>query len=588
MSLRHKLVAAGVFLTVCLVGIVALPTAGAAFGGFSLAGSRDKAFNRVDRAPSGGVVGRRPGRDVVPHRNPKRIIQGLRVIQGLAAIQGSRECPPDTTGRPPNCKRVNRTDNPRVCPPGTVGRPPRCKTVVADTRPPRHCRPGTIGKWPKCRPIHVGHWQSDPVVVVEPEPDRPNAQQQLKRQLSAGNRRSTIKTTPPVELASPPPPPQAAALVPRFRPAELVVVVRGAQPDDVATQLSNSFNLTLRETVNLALLPDTRVFRFSIPDNRSVEVLAAAISNTPNVSATPNFYHVLQAGSGKRTKSQPEPELQYALPKMHVPAAQKLATGRGAVIAVIDSGVDAHHPAFTGVDLTVIDVAEDGVQGVDKHGTAITGIIAARGEMKGIAPDAAIIAVRAFAPEREGEQPVTTSLRLARAVDMAFQKGARIFNMSFAGPRDQLLIDIIDAAHAKGGTFVAAAGNEGPNAPPAFPAAYEKVIAITATDEADHVYAYANRGQYVAAAAPGVDIWVPVTGEGFDYLSGTSFAAAHVTGIVALLHQRNPELSQVETRRILMGTARSLPQDGKAQDTGAGLADALASVREVQTLANKK
>lgn len=394
-----------------------------------------------------------------------------------------------------------------------------------------------------------------------------------------------LPAAPPGRLSPPPPTladapfPQrreaAGAERPQYRPGEIVVLVRGvAEPDAVAQQLAQGFNLVLRETLSFALLGASRVYRFSIPDNRPVETLAAALSTVPGVGfAAPNSLYWLRGSAAKRSN-----DLQYALPKMRVPAAQRIGRGRGMTVAVIDSGVDANHPSLRNAHLTLYDATAHGVAGPDMHGTAITGIIAASGDMIGIAPEAKILAVRAFAPEELGMPPLTDASTLANAVQMAFDHGARIFNMSFAGRREPLLIEMIDAAYAQGAVFVAAAGNEGPDAPPAFPAAHDKVIAITATDEEDEIYDHANRGRYVLAAAPGVNILAPVTGQGFDYLSGTSFAAAHVTGVIALMMERNPRLTAQDVRRILVDAAHDLGETGQDSDFGAGLTDAYGSL----------
>jgi subtilisin family serine protease len=82
----------------------------------------------------------------------------------------------------------------------------------------------------------------------------------------------------------------------------------------------------------------------------------------------------------------------------------------------------------------------------------------------------------------------------------------------------------------------------------------------------------------VLAAAPGVNILAPVTGKGFDYLSGTSFAAAHVTGVIALIMERNPKLTAQDVRRILVDSAHDLGAAGQDADFGAGLTDAYGSL----------
>ena len=398
-----------------------------------------------------------------------------------------------------------------------------------------------------------------------------------KKDPPARSRITAIPPSPPILTAAPLPQRREAPSIerPQYLPGEIVVMVRGvAEPDAVAQQLAQGFNLVLQETLSFALFGTSRVYRFSIPDNRPVETLVAELSVVPGVGyAVPNTLYRLRGSVAKRSK-----DLQYALPKMHVAAAQAMGRGRGTTVAVIDSGVDAKHPSLKNAKLTLYDVVTGGIAGPHMHGTAITGIIAASGDMVGIAPEAKILAIRAFASEKLGMLPQTSATTLSKAIHLAYERGARIFNMSFAGERNPLVIESIDAVYAQGTVFVAAAGNEGRDAPPAYPAAHDKVIAITATDEADEIYDHANRGGYVLAAAPGVNILAPVTGQGFDYLSGTSFAAAHVTGVIALMMERNPRLTAQDVRRILVDAAHDLGAIGQDSDFGAGLTDAYGSL----------
>jgi subtilisin family serine protease len=373
---------------------------------------------------------------------------------------------------------------------------------------------------------------------------------------------------------APMPPRRNPAPRQRFRARELLVTVQGAQPDAVAGRLARSFNLVMRESRGFALLQDRRVYRFSIRDNRGMDNLRAAIANVPGVAQTsPNYYHYLQGEMGGDAGW-----MQYALPKLRIPDTLELASGRGVTVAVIDSGVDIKHPALKGADIAYYDATDNTVKDPDMHGTAIAGIIAGKGDVQGIAPGVKMLAIRAFASEELGVSPTTTSLAMARAMDIAVARGAKIINMSFAGAEDPLMTSLIEAAHAKGVVCIAAAGNQGPDAPPAYPAANDKVIGITATDEKDGLYDMANRGAYVSVAAPGVDILVPVTGEALDYMSGTSFAAAHITGIVALLLERNPKLTPDQVRDILSQAAHDLGKPGQDDEFGAGLADAYGTV----------
>src|SRR5262249_33389356 len=151
-----------------------------------------------------------------------------------------------------------------------------------------------------------------------------------------------------------------------------------------------------------------------------------------------------------------------------------------------------------------------------------------------------ILAVRAFRTSGRNASPETTTQILMTAVNWAVNNGAKILNMSFIGAHDLALQQLLNAATQRGILIVAAAGNGGPTAPPVYPAAYPGVIAVTAVDEFDRRYEYANRGSYIAVAAPGVDILTPVEQGGYAYVSGTSFAAAYVSGIAALLLERDP------------------------------------------------
>jgi subtilisin family serine protease len=128
--------------------------------------------------------------------------------------------------------------------------------------------------------------------------------------------------------------------------------------------------------------------------------------------------------------------------------------------------------------------------------------------------------------------------------------------------------------------FVAAAGNGGPNAASAYPAAYERVIAVTAIDSDDQLYGKANRGAYVALAAPGVDILALAPRGAYEMSSGTSLAAAHVSGIVALMLERRPGLTTDQARAILLRTARDPGHDASRRGLGAGIIDAARAVAD--------
>jgi subtilisin family serine protease len=145
--------------------------------------------------------------------------------------------------------------------------------------------------------------------------------------------------------------------------------------------------------------------------------------------------------------------------------------------------------------------------------------------------------------------------------------------MSFAGPDDPMLQLALQKAHDKGVVLIAAAGNLGPKSPPLYPAADPNVIAVTATDAKDQLLAQANQGSYVAVAAPGVDILEPAPNGGYQVTTGTSVAAAHVSGIVALLIDHDPTLDAVAIREILTTSAKHHTPKGRDDQFGWGEVD---------------
>jgi subtilisin family serine protease len=192
----------------------------------------------------------------------------------------------------------------------------------------------------------------------------------------------------------------------------------------------------------------------------------------------------------------------------------------------------------------------------------------------GIAPAAQLFAIRAFSSKAASAE--STTFNILKGLDWASTNGVRIINMSFAGPRDPSFERALKAAYDKGLILIAAAGNAGPKSPPLYPAAHPNVIAVTATDMDDKLFAGANRGRHIAVAAPGVDILVPAPEGTYQVTTGTSVAAAHISGIVALLLERNAALTPADVRRILTASAKKL---GPNDQFGAGLVDPIKALQ---------
>lgn len=366
---------------------------------------------------------------------------------------------------------------------------------------------------------------------------------------------------------------------------EVLIAVSLAEPQQTDVDLGTDFQLSLISSEPIALLNE-RVVRYRIPDARTVAAVINELSQDTRITAAqPNYiYRKLGDGQPDSAEASGEQILQYALAKLGADDAHMLAQGVQARVAVIDSGIDATHQDLKGAVANELDTAaadtraDAGTNFADPHGTAVAGIIAARGLAKGIAPSSELLSVRAFSSGIVGDNVLATTMRILIGLDWALRENAKVVNMSFVGPRDNFFERGIAKASAAGAILVAAAGNNGPEAPPAYPAAYDDVIAVTATDANDALYEKANRGTYVAIAAPGVDLFVPSIANSYDIQSGTSFAAAYISGVVALLVELEPKVTFARARETLRAAATDLGPPGDDPMFGSGRINAASAL----------
>jgi subtilisin family serine protease len=316
--------------------------------------------------------------------------------------------------------------------------------------------------------------------------------------------------------------------------------------------------------------------RWRIADGRPLAEAIRGLQGEADIqTAQPNYRFRLAQAAGVSQPAVDGFSQQYVPAKLHLPQAHRLSTGQGVLVAVIDTGIDRLHPEIAGAIAGTFD-AIGAREPPDAHGTAIAGAIIAHGRLVGAAPAARILAIRAFTTV--GPDAEATTMTVVRSIEYAMAQGARVINMSFAGARDPVIGRSLAQARRKGIVLVAAAGNAGPDSAPLYPAADPNVIAVSATDVDDRLLDVSNRGRQVALAAPGVDVLLPAPGARYQIATGTSFAAAHVAGIAALMIAKNPQLSPEQVRHILAATARDLGPKGRDDLFGAGLADALKAV----------
>jgi subtilisin family serine protease len=548
---------------------------------------------------------------VVKPPGPKRVNPGIKPTgPTLVTPPKVRTCSKGTTGKWPDCKPASTAScadkglvgkwpncskpDPKRCPKGTSGKWPNCIDIAKPDGKP--CPKGTTGKWPNCIDVAKpdgGGGKSCPegqvrkgkscVEVATGDPGK-SSSDKVDSGKGSSDKTDSRKGDPGKDGTPPKAtikkqdaiPPTIAALVAGrpHRPREILVLVDAARADEIAARLAREHNVTAEPQVSVALL-DGVIVQLRLRRGQALESLLAAIDADPDVElAQPNYEY--RASKGPMPGGDAPT---YAGKKIRLEEAHRLARGVGVVIAVIDTAIDADHPELAGAIAATFD-AVGGAASPDPHGTQIAGILAARDKLKGVAPDAKLLGVRAFSGGRKASPAQSTTLQVLKGIDWAFASRARVMNMSFAGPMDPLLERAIKAAAEKGAIFIAAAGNNGPKAAPAYPAAYADVIAVTAVDEDDKLYVKANRGDYILVAAPGVDIAVPVLKRKYDIASGTSMAAAHVSGVVALLLERNAALSAAEIRTILSSSARKPDEQLPKKEVGVGVLDAAGALAQ--------
>ena len=233
----------------------------------------------------------------------------------------------------------------------------------------------------------------------------------------------------------------------------------------------------------------------------------------------------------------------------HLDELHSVSTGRGVRVAIVDSGVDSAHPDLAGRIDVRRNFVDAHVDAIEAHGTQVAGIIGARADngmgIAGIAPEATLLALRACW-EVSAEQTLCNSFTLAKALQFAIDDGARVINLSLSGPQDKLLGKLLDVALTRGATVVTAADPH--VAGGGFPASHPGVLAVSPIPAVAANEQIPSYPRWPVLMAPGRDIPTTVPGAGWDLVSGPSFAAAHVAGLVALVKQLSPSATMRDER----------------------------------------
>ena len=346
-----------------------------------------------------------------------------------------------------------------------------------------------------------------------------------------------------------------------------------------------------RERRNLSAL-QVSINRLTIPPSLSLPAaLARARQIAPGVAYEPNpVYRISDDGQ------QAGPEITEEVAQRQQPRCEGSECysfemvgwpnnpgrcGDGLRIGMTDTAIDRDHPALRNQIVQPQSFAAVGPErrSPTDHGTAMAALLVGdpASGFAGMLPAASLYAADVFHLDGGG-QPQATLTDLVNGLDWLAGQQVSVINISMTGPPNRLLESAIQTLDGRGIGIVSAAGNGGPTAAPAFPAAYDSVVSVTAIGQDLRIYRLANRGDYIAFASPGVDIWSAGEGRTGRYRTGTSVAAAHVSAAIAeILGEHGTDLSTA--LRMLRRDARDLGAPGHDPIFGWGLLQASPTCR---------
>lgn len=362
--------------------------------------------------------------------------------------------------------------------------------------------------------------------------------------------------------------------------AELVVGVRGLSSRDYA-ELMELITKYEGEVVNKVSLGN------SVDEAITVDVplpSVAAFAEEAQAAQVSNYIEPNFKFKAHFVPNDPYWGTQWGPAKIEADYAWNITTGNSSVlVAVVDTGIDWNHSdlAANYVSLGYDWVYEDAYPMDDNgHGTHVAGIIAASiNNELGIAglAQVSIMAEKVLDWKGEGYED-----DLANAILHAADQGANIISMSLGSSEESMLVRVaVMRAYSEGVLLVASAGNDATNAR-SYPAAYDEVIAVTATDQSDNPAWFTNYGEWVELSAPGVNIYSTLLNDNFGYKSGTSMATPHVSGVAALIWSLYPEETRDDIRNKLRDTADDLGEVGFDPYYGYGRVNAKKAVASLE------
>ena len=322
--------------------------------------------------------------------------------------------------------------------------------------------------------------------------------------------------------------------------------------------------------------------RVSVPGGVSVDTFLADLSAEAAIEyAEPNI--ILRSNGEKPDDPVFGPA--WGLETIQAPQAWQVTQGDPSIIvAVVDSGISAGHSDLSECLVPGYNFIADDSDTLDDygHGTQVAGIIAARYNQEsgtsGVAPLSRLMPLKVLDANGEG-----TVADTAEAIVFAADSGTRVITLALGTyAESDVLRAAVEYAAKRNVLIIAAGGNNGTDEP-AYPAAYPQTLAVGAVDQFRKPCLFSNRGSYIDVVAPGKDILTTNFDGGYQELTGTSAAAAYLSGLAALVLAVEPALGPDALQGIIRSSAVDLQRSGWDAETGFGLVDAFAALNQTPT-----
>ncbi len=320
-----------------------------------------------------------------------------------------------------------------------------------------------------------------------------------------------------------------------YLPGQIMMAAELSQRGtDLIGEMSGKYNLGLIETYDIRSL-NLKVVIFQTRED-IFRLINSIVREDGIILAQPNYIF--------RTLAEPLSDRQNLYRILHLKKLHEHYRGKGVVVAVVDTGVDLQHRDLKERILSSENLIKDSSYKPEIHGTAVAGVIGAMINgfgIEGVAPESSIISLRACkqVSETNPEGECYTS-SIAKAIDVAIEKKAKIVNMSFGSiAPDKLILRLIEEGKKRGLIFVAPVGNKPLQKELPFPASHPDVVAVAGFDDRGNPYPNQEIAKKAMVSAPATNILTTVPKDKHNFLSGTSMSSAAVAGILAIVIEKS-------------------------------------------------